>query len=57
MIKSNLLFRYRYLITALELILLGTSVLLFPLLPHVSGIFTVAFFSGLSGGAFDAGTF
>lgn len=54
-ILMDKLSRYRYLITALQLILLGIGVTLFPLFPHVSGLFTVAFFAGLGSGAFDAG--
>ena len=42
-------------VTAGQLILFGTCIILFPLFPHVAGLFTVAFFGGIGSGSFDAG--
>jgi len=47
--------RYRYLVTAGQLILFGTCIISFPLFPHVAGLFTVAFFGGIGSASFDAG--
>jgi len=47
--------RFRYLVMGLDLVELGVSEMLYPLFPHIAGLYTTAFFKGMGAGFLDAG--
>ena len=49
------MFRFRYLVMGLDLVELGVSEMLYPLFPHIAGLYTTAFFKGMGAGFLDAG--
>jgi len=47
--------RFRYLVMGLDLVEFGVCQMLYPLFPHIAGLYTSAFFKGIGAGFLDAG--
>ena len=50
-----IIFRFRYLVMGLDLVEFGVCQMLYPLFPHIAGLYTSAFFKGMGAGFLDAG--